>query len=105
MEPPRFPGRFKPQSAETNASAGQQSPISKAQVLTPWWMMAVRAFDALEIHPCAEYVDANGTPFVEQCMPEEAAFWTVFGHYWNGGLDAFEDFPPKKMQGPFETDC
>ena len=25
--------------------------------------------------------------------PEEAAFWTVYGHYKTGGVDAFEDFP------------
>jgi hypothetical protein len=29
---------------------------------------------------------------VEQCEPDQAHFWCVFGHLRTGGVDAFEDF-------------
>ena len=57
-------------------------------------MRTITDFDAPEIHPCAVIErDSNGTEFIEQCEPEEAHFWTVYGHCRTGGLDAFEDFP------------
>lgn len=34
----------------------------------------------------------DGTSYVEQCEPVEAHFWTVYGHYRSGGVNAFEDF-------------
>lgn len=72
------------------------SPIEMAKALTPWWMMRIREFDALEIAPCRVVGnDSLGNEIVEPCddAPEEAAFWTVYGHYRTGGVDAFEDFP------------
>ena len=70
------------------------SPIDAANALTPHWMRNIADFDALEIHPCAVVGrDASGTDFVEQCEPEQAHFWTVYGHCRTGGLHAFEDFP------------
>ena len=72
------------------------SPIDAANALTPHWMRTIQEFDALEIHPCAVIGrDSSGTEFVEQCEPEEAQFWTVYGHYRTGGLDAFEDCSTK----------
>jgi len=69
------------------------SPIDAANALTPNWMRSIKEFDALEIHPCAVVgCDSSATEFVEQCEPEQAHFWTVYGHYRSGGLDAFEDF-------------
>jgi hypothetical protein len=69
------------------------SPIDLAQVLTPHWMRNVRDFDGLEIQPCAVIARGeDGTEIVEPCKPEEAAFWTVYGHFRTGGVDAFEDF-------------
>lgn len=69
------------------------SPIEIAKNFTPWWMERIWDFDALEIHPCAiiKYAD-GGRDVVEQCAPEDADFWTVFGHYREGGIDTFEDF-------------
>lgn len=69
------------------------SPIEAAFAITPRWLLHIREFDALEIHPCA-VVDrlGDGTEIVEQCGPENADFWTVYGHYRTGGVDAFEDF-------------
>src|SRR5580704_779967 len=70
------------------------SPIDAAKALTPRWMKSIRSFDALEIHPCAVVGrDSTGMEFVEPCKREDAHFWTVYGHYRTGGVDAFEDFP------------
>lgn len=70
------------------------SPIDAAKAVTPWWMMKIRDFDGLEIQPCHKIDNAAA---VEPCKPEEADFWTVYGHYRPGGamggIDAFEDFP------------
>jgi hypothetical protein len=72
------------------------SPIDAANAVTPHWMQNIADFDALEIHPCAVVDrDASGTEFIEQCEPEEAHFWTVYGHCRTGGVSAFEDFTTK----------
>jgi len=71
------------------------SPIDAANALTPDWMRNIRDFDGLEIAPCRVVGnDSLGNDIVEPCddAPEEAAFWTVYGHYRTGGVDAFEDF-------------
>jgi len=71
------------------------SPLELAKALTPAWMLRIREFDALEITPCRVVGnDSLGNEIVEPCddAPEEAAFWTVYGHYRSGGVDAFEDF-------------
>jgi hypothetical protein len=69
------------------------SPLDLAKSLTPDWMLNIRSFDALEIHPCA-VIDrlSDGREIVEPCAPENADFWTVYGHYRTGGVNAFEDF-------------
>jgi hypothetical protein len=57
-------------------------------------MQNIRDFDALEIHPCIVIGnDSIGNDIIEQCEPEDAHFWTVYGHFRTGGVDAFEDFP------------
>ena len=69
------------------------SPIDAAYALTPDWMLNIRSFDALEIHPCAVVGhDSIGGEIVEPCEPEDADFWTVYGHYRTGGTDDFGDF-------------
>lgn len=45
-------------------------------------------FDNYEIHPCRE--DENHS--VEQCEPEDAHFWTVYGHIEGEGIEAIGDF-------------
>ncbi len=69
------------------------SPIDAAKAFTPRWMQNIKGFDALEIHPCVVIGNDNMVnPIVEQCEPEDAHFWCVFGHLRTGGLDDFEDF-------------
>ena len=46
-----------------------------------------RYFDGYEIHPVRE--SAN---YMTQCEPEEADYWTLYGHYNTGGLEAIGDF-------------
>src|ERR1700693_2743060 len=75
------------------------SPIDAAYALTPDWMLRIRDFDALEIAPCRVVGnDSLGNHIVEPCddASEEAAFWTVYGHFRTGGVDAFEDFPTEE---------
>ena len=72
---------------------GPVSPVEAAKALTPHWMHNIRDFDALEIHPCAVIgQDSLGSDIVEQCAPEVAHFWCVFGHFRTGGVAGFEDF-------------
>ncbi len=71
------------------------SPIDAANALTPDWMRRIQEFDALEVAPCRVVGhDSLGNEIVEPCddAPEEAVFWTVYGHLRSGGVDAFEDF-------------
>lgn len=57
------------------------SPLDAAKAVTPRWMQNIREFDALEIHPCTVISnDSMENPIVEQCAPEDANFWCVFGH-------------------------
>jgi hypothetical protein len=70
------------------------SPIDAANAITPDWMRNIHDFDALEIQPCAVVGhDSMDTEIVEPCEPEDASFWTVYGHYRSGGVNAFQDFP------------
>jgi len=70
-----------------------QDPVKLAKALTPWWMMEIRKFDGLEIHPVQEFTDQNdGSRYCEQCEPSEAQFWSVYGHLKEGGVLCIEDF-------------
>jgi len=68
-------------------------PINAERALSPRGLLEIREFDALEIHPCAVIGhDGMGTELVEPCAPEEAHFWTVYGHYRTGGVNDLADF-------------
>ncbi len=67
-------------------------PCALAMALTPQWMLRIREFDDLEIQPCMVVDVTNGVENVEPCEPQDAHFWTVYGHWVTGGVDAFEDF-------------
>lgn len=71
-----------------------KTPIDEAKAVTPWWMMAIRQYDGLEIHPVRniESDPATGNIFCEPCEPEEAHLWSVYGHLIEGGVQCFEDF-------------
>ena len=78
------------------------SPIDAAKALTPRWMQNIKDFDALEIHPCTVIGnDSEDNSIVEQCEPEDAHFWCVFGHLRTGGLDDFEDFATQALAMAF----
>jgi len=69
------------------------NPIEIAKASTPWWMIKIRAFDGLEIHPCQIVGrDPDGTLYWEQCNDEEAEVWSVYGHLLEGGIDCLEDY-------------
>ena len=48
-------------------------------------------FDTLEIWGIKIFRQGRHT-IHEQCEPEDATYWTVFGHLRRGGLDDFKDF-------------
>jgi hypothetical protein len=50
------------------------------------------SFDTIEVRPC-RIVDRYGIETVEQCAPEDANLWSIYGHRVTGGLDRLEDFP------------
>src|ERR1700677_1039339 len=78
------------------------SPIDAAEAVTPYWMPNIRDFDAIEIHPCMVIGnDSMGNEIVEPCEPEDAHFWTVYGHLRTGGVDAFEDFATEAEASAF----
>jgi hypothetical protein len=69
------------------------SPLDLARAVTPEWLLRIREFGALEIHPCAVVGhDSTGADILSPCEPEDAAVWTVYGHYRTGGTDDFADF-------------
>jgi len=69
------------------------NPITAAFAATPFWMLAIRDFDGIEVHPCCVVGVADGIEIVETCEPADARFWSVYGHCVTGGLVCFEDFP------------
>lgn len=48
-------------------------------------------FDTLEISAIKIFWQGRKT-IHEQCEPDEANYWTVFGHFRRGGLDDIRDF-------------
>ena len=81
-------------------------PITEAKRLTPWWMMEIRRFDGLELHPVRDHhwddeergprpfsIPDNHETWCEPCEADEAHFWSVYGHFVEGGIECFEDFP------------
>ena len=72
------------------------SPIDKAKALIPFWMLKIHDYDGLEIHPCHEQEEDDGSTHIEQCEAEEAQFWSVYGHLKTGGIECFEDHPTEK---------
>jgi hypothetical protein len=82
----------------TKAAHAPVSPIDAAKALTLRWMLNIQDYDALEIHPCTVVGnDSIGNDIVEQCEPEDAQFWTVFGHLRTGGSDEFQDFATEAL--------
>ena len=50
-------------------------------------------YDGLEVSPVKVYPMADGDSiFCEVCEPDEAHFWSVYGHLVAGGVECFEDF-------------
>ncbi len=69
-------------------------PITAAFAVTPDWMLDIRAYDGLEIQPCHTVGFCRRRQGDRRTVePEQAQFWTVYGHCREGGVNAFEDFP------------
>ena len=71
------------------------NPIEAAFAVTPSWMLTIRNFDAIEVHPCCVVGFADGVDMVETCEPEDAHFWSVYGHYVTADSIASRIFQPK----------
>jgi hypothetical protein len=71
----------------------RNNPTEPAQDAVPWWFYRILEFDGLEIHPVRERTDArDGFRSCEQCTPEKANFWSVYGQLRAGGVLCLEDF-------------
>ncbi len=73
---------------------------------TPRWVAKISEFDAIEVRPCAIVGrNSRGRKFVEPSQPEDASFWTVYGHYRPGGaisgVEAIQDFGTEKEAQQF----
>ena len=90
------------------------SPIEHAKAATPFWMMEIQKFDAIEVHPVCDLNwndeeeglrpfrgDPERETHCEQCQPHEAHFWSVYGHLKEGGLECFEDFATREEAETF----
>lgn len=76
-----------------NINNRDQSPVQLAKEVTPWWFQTIRSYDGLEIAPVAEYENKDGSKFCERVdAPEEAHFWSIYGHLTEGGVECLEDF-------------
>src|ERR1700693_5823966 len=77
------------------------NPIAAAFAATPSWMLAIRSFDAIEVHPCCVIGFADGAEIVETGERGDAHFWSAYGHCVTGGLDCCEDFPTEAAAEAF----
>lgn len=82
-----------------------KSLIEEAKASVPFWMMEIRNYDGLEIHPVHEMTDDTGFQFCEQCGPHEAHFWSVYGHMKEGGVMCFEDFETEEKVRHLRKNC
>lgn len=69
-----------------------KSPIQKAIEATPGWFYSIPGYDGLEIHPVREAFFEDRSSYCKPCTPDEAQFWSVYGHLKSGGVDCIEDF-------------
>lgn len=74
----------------------------------PDWRSHIHLFDGLEISPCVTVGDTALGPIIEVCDdPDEAEFWSVYGHYnpalceGFGGVDCLEDFATEAEANAF----
>lgn len=68
------------------------NPLQADKAITPFWMNLIHQFNGLEIHPCRTEAIEDEIRYIEPCGPCEAEFWSVYGHYKEGGVLCFEDF-------------
>lgn len=47
------------------------NPIAAAFAVTPAWMLAIRDFNAIEVHPCCVVGFACGVELIETCEPQD----------------------------------
>jgi hypothetical protein len=47
----------------------------------------MKTYDGYEIHPCKDYGS-----YIETCHPDEADFWSLYGHLSGEGVECIGDF-------------
>jgi hypothetical protein len=57
------------------------------------YLLAIRNFDAIEVHPCCVVGFADVVEFIETCERDDAHFRSVYGYCVTGDLECFKDFP------------
>ncbi len=81
----------------------RESPIEAAKKITPSWFTRIPDYDGLEIHPVRVYETREDKTFCEQCEPEEADFWSVYGHLIEGGVECIDDFAAEAQAERFAS--
>jgi len=78
------------------------SPTQPAKEASPWWFETINTYDGLELSAVAEYEDKDDTKFCERVdNPQEAQFWSVYGHRYEGGVEYLEDFDTEQEASDF----
>lgn len=77
-------------------------PTQPAKDASPWWFETIQTYDGLELSAVAEYEDKDGTKYCERVDdPQEAQFWSVYGHLPEGGVECLEDFDKEQEASDF----
>jgi hypothetical protein len=75
----------------------QTTSISQKESAAPFWFQTIQSYDGLELAPVSEYEDKEGCRFCERVDdPQDAHFWSVYGHLPVGGVECLEDFPSEQ---------
>ncbi len=89
-------------NATCNEPDKGSSPIKLAKEASPWWFETIQTYDGLELSAVAEYEDNDGFKFCERVDdPQEAQFWSVYGHRPEGGVECLEDFDTEQEASDF----
>lgn len=65
-------------------------------------------YDGYEVHPCREIELPNGAEIeraIMACEPNEAEFWSVYGHLKEGGCECVADCLTEDIANKFAKWC
>jgi hypothetical protein len=72
-------------------------PIAAARALTPLWMLAIRDYDALELHPCCAISDSDAVEIVSRTMRSSGRYTAIAAA---AASNSWKIFDPLKLKSP-----